>query len=432
MIDLRALKGNIWIERLLSLHNILDKISEDDIEHAANEIHTFGFDKYPVLRSLVRCLYKFSLCRPNMAKTFLYLIENLQTKSDIVSEMKNQTTFAQNIRSPLFQLFNEKYKLNHMNISGWKRKSSKIARIIREDDLESLKSLSTDPKFNFNAKIKADESVYHIFQVNSCSLIEYTAFSSSIKCFKFLLLNGSNYVSNKSRLGLKEISCMSYALAGGNEDIINILTQSGQKADAFDLYYVVSSHQPLVYEWIVDQFGTGNDILEHCLRNEFFYPVHALGEASGSVLLQIAAHREITELILFLLEHSNIDIRRILESSCVHGMIEVVEQIIQKQGSDFHNICYQALMNSIENGKTNILNIILRAEGVNCDLRGEKGALLLMKAIKCENKEMVEILCNIDEIDETIRVNGNSALSEAEKLPNKEILDFLLHSNLDL
>ena len=87
--------------------------------------------------------------------------------------------------------------------------------MIRRDDFEKLQEISSQGKFDFNQKIAP--SLYERFSFinkENVSIIDYAAFFGSIKCFKFLLKNGSNIMNSYK-----------YAVAGGNKEIIKICEQ---------------------------------------------------------------------------------------------------------------------------------------------------------------------------------------------------------------
>ena len=67
-----------------------------------------------------------------------------------------------------------------------------IAKVIRNDDIEKLQEMSSRPNFNFNQTIPpALYERYSFINKENVSLINYSSFFESIKCFHFLLLNGS-------------------------------------------------------------------------------------------------------------------------------------------------------------------------------------------------------------------------------------------------
>ena len=69
------------------------------------------------------------------------------------------------------------------------RKKARIETVIEEDDVESLRLLSNQPNFDFNQRIKKENQLYEYTEI---PIILFSIEKNAIKCFKFLLLNGSN------------------------------------------------------------------------------------------------------------------------------------------------------------------------------------------------------------------------------------------------
>ena len=118
---------------------------------------------------------------------------------------------------------------------------SNIAKAIRIDDVEKLQEISSQNNFDFNQKI--EPSLYERFSfVNeeNVSLIDYAAFFGSIKCFKFLLLNGSN-LTNSGK----------FAVAGGNIEIINLCEQN-QSSFKGSFEAGIEFHRNDIFRYIYD------------------------------------------------------------------------------------------------------------------------------------------------------------------------------------
>ena len=103
---------------------------------------------------------------------------------------------------------------------------------IKNDNIDKLQEISAQSNFDYNQNIlfspyeiysfisvlEIEYSTYekHSFvESKEISLIDYAAFFGSIKCFKFLLLNGAD-LSNTGK----------YAVAGGNLEIIHLCEQN--------------------------------------------------------------------------------------------------------------------------------------------------------------------------------------------------------------
>lgn len=93
---------------------------------------------------------------------------------------------------------------------------NQIAVLIRNDDLDNfIKFVSQNSKFNFNSKIPF--SIYDREPIlQDCTLIQYAAFYSSIKIFKYLLVQKAE---------LKE-TIYNYAFVGGDLELIHLCEDS--------------------------------------------------------------------------------------------------------------------------------------------------------------------------------------------------------------
>ena len=91
-----------------------------------------------------------------------------------------------------------------------------IVKAIRNDDVEKLQEISSQPNFDFNQTIEPSlyEKCSFTNKIN-VTLIDCSAFFGSINCFKFLLLNGSN-LKNTGK----------FAAASGNPEIIHLCEQN--------------------------------------------------------------------------------------------------------------------------------------------------------------------------------------------------------------
>lgn len=118
-----------------------------------------------------------------------------------------------------------------------------IIKIISNDDLVALEDIMTGTiGFDIDERIKMPfNTKYYVF-----SLIDFAAFKGSIKCFKYLLVNGANLGENTVR----------YSFYSGNIEIIRILEHNLD----FQYEVIISSayfHND-IFDWLID--GLGRDI----------------------------------------------------------------------------------------------------------------------------------------------------------------------------
>jgi hypothetical protein len=91
-----------------------------------------------------------------------------------------------------------------------------LGYVLKYDDRESLIFLSMNPEFNFLAKIYlSDCDLAFGKKLKRPSLIAISAFYGSVRCFKFLLLNGYQ---------MRPSICKN-SIRGGNTEIISLCEQ---------------------------------------------------------------------------------------------------------------------------------------------------------------------------------------------------------------
>ena len=118
-----------------------------------------------------------------------------------------------------------------------------IQYILKTDDLDSLINICTQSAFDINKQI-----FYSIFSphdmLSSASPIEIAAFFSSVRCFKYLLVN--NAVVN-CRLA-------HYAVAGGNLEIVRICAQHENIAVSDAIETAVRYRRTDICEWMLENY----------------------------------------------------------------------------------------------------------------------------------------------------------------------------------
>ena len=121
---------------------------------------------------------------------------------------------------------------------------------LKNDNLEMLIKFATDPTFDMNKQL-----FYSIFSphdmLSSATPIEICAFFSSIKCFKYLLVNEA---STNGRLS-------HYAVAGGNIEIVRLCSQQEDVSVSEALPTAVWYRRLDISEWIVQNFTIKKDVL---------------------------------------------------------------------------------------------------------------------------------------------------------------------------
>lgn len=143
---------------------------------------------------------------------------------------------------------------------------NKFTRMIDDDDVESLKNFLIDPTKDKNLQFIAT-SFFDPYRTKQISMIEYSALRGSIKCFKFLFINGE-YFNEK---------IMKYAIMGGNTDIIQLLEEQKIHIQEHHIKYAIKCHHRELFEWFMDMFNPkSKKLIEYFLKFGFYHGLHFL------------------------------------------------------------------------------------------------------------------------------------------------------------
>lgn len=214
-----------------------------------------------------------------------------------------------------------------------------LDKFFLDDDFDSFQNIIT------SSKIDIRSNNYCEYYLDRCAML------SSIRCFKYLLLNNCKISEN----------IISKAIMGGSIDIINILEQEGKKVSKDDILVSISYHQKEIFHWILDQFEYDKSYLVYnCILNFDNIEIHEALQCSFSTLSNVffdaffdlysdfyeldfvlcwAIETRIKELINKVIDHPNLDLKRdlvtksplFLASSI--GDAELVQRILQVPGN---------------------------------------------------------------------------------------------------
>ena len=118
--------------------------------------------------------------------------------------------------------------------------------------------LSNQTNFDLNQKIKKENQLYKYTEI---PIILFCIEKHAIKCFKFLLLNGSNsletitdfFPSYDWRNKKKNIDGMTFGAEIGNLQIMQMIEEKGGKIDKNCIIGAAKFHQNHILKWIFQQ-----------------------------------------------------------------------------------------------------------------------------------------------------------------------------------
>ncbi|OHT01925.1 hypothetical protein TRFO_31111 [Tritrichomonas foetus] len=236
-----------------------------------------------------------------------------------------------------------------------------ISLSLRKDNLEKFKKyISTNP-IKFDSLIST--SIYESNRlVNKCYLIEFCAFFGSVNCFKYLLEKGAKITEQLPH----------YAIAGGNQEIIDILQKTPGVSFNGSLKYAIAFHRIELCKWL---FESKHDTID--------------GEALSVNCIFYCSFNAMKTLLL-----KGCNPSFFLESAAQFNFIEVVKMFLQMsqiQPDIVMNGCtpliYAAMNNNFE-----MARILIELGNADINFTDSKGTTALHYACKKGNIGLVKYL----------------------------------------
>lgn len=216
---------------------------------------------------------------------------------------------------------------------------TRIAKILRNDDIDSLQEfISEIINFDYNATIENS-----IFEVNpglkgDVSLLNYSAIYGSCKCFKHLILNGSN-LNDKT---------VHYAVAGGNLEIIRYLEQNNQ--DFSKCHRIAAKYfQEEVLAWILDNYSTEIKDRDIYIKSENAFLLRYAAAKNMSILFDDIVNIQNITIFRYFLDINQYLLNTIkysvLNKACINRNLQKMKMILNDPNSQV-NPSYGAAYNS--------------------------------------------------------------------------------------
>lgn len=145
----------------------------------------------------------------------------------------------------------EKYRENDWKVLREHRScefhQSKASYFIANDSIDDLQHLLNNSKLDLNSRNSPSSYEWRSFLQKCPTFLQIAAFFGSVKCFKYLLLNGANLNNND----FEGKTIAQFAVAGGNNEIIRILHQSNVSF-AGTLQVAALFHRNEIFRWILE------------------------------------------------------------------------------------------------------------------------------------------------------------------------------------
>ena len=245
----------------------------------------------------INLLNFYSKCRPHQHNISKKLIECahscfLEQFNEIQNYIKEKIGILK------FIIFPEEFPINES------KEQQEMFLLLQKDDIDGFISfLSKNPTIDITKEqeVGYDGYYYYLFDFPSISLIDFCCFFGSLKCFKYLLLNKCEITE----------TTLKFSIAGGNQEIINILKENGHSFEKC-LETSVKYHRYELTNWLNENYECKPFPLPKCI---LYYNIDAF---------------------LYFLEHGHsIEGRDENGYTCLHsasqiGSLPIVQYLIEK------------------------------------------------------------------------------------------------------
>ena len=196
-------KENKFITELINING-----DEKQLQHFKEVFTDFIINSQNVPKYFVDLLDHYSFCRPHQRHVSKELMGCVYSCfPEKINEIQKDIKKTNLIK---FIMFPEEFPMNE------NKEQEKIFLLLEKDDVDGFISfLSKNRTFDITKEQELERNGYYfiLFDFYSISLIDFCCLVGSLKCFKFLLLNKCE-ITEKT---------LQWSIAGGNQEIINIL-----------------------------------------------------------------------------------------------------------------------------------------------------------------------------------------------------------------
>ena len=276
----------------------------------------------------VKLLEHYAKTRPKQNSTAIVLLNRLisvfqKQKEEIIHYIKNHTQVL------AYHMFPRERTSND---------DSQVFNFLRNDSIDQFVSFLFDnPTFDIRKYQSTEGTIYQLyFLTSSISLLDFCCLFGSIKCFKYLLVNGCKPTKT---------TC-TYAVKGGNNEIIASFQQQNNTF-RHCLKASIQYHRYDITDWIIQN----NDVKKiplHATISAFNYEAlifyYRKGESieetdkigKNSLLYAfIIGHTKLASFLLEKMPFQDKDIiNTLLHQACKNGHHSLVQYLIEKKGAD--------------------------------------------------------------------------------------------------
>lgn len=344
-VDATFIKEDYHTNMIGELQEIIYNLHESNFEESVDKIVRIGFTSDLYIIDLARNIIRLSCFQKLKHSLLVRLVSRLKHKSDIITQKEHLVGYGIEIEAQTFllsliisNLINKTYESSlelpkNIKKCGYLKshrtvqlklseEEKRLHEVIEEDNIEYLKQLFAQPNYDINQKHVFCYSIHFSCEgIIRLSTIEFAALCGSIKCFKFLYINGANLEVGSY------YDIMKCAIAGGNIDIIQILEQSNIGPDPSCIPFAISFHRIEIFDWLIDQFPDTECSME-CFKNEFVHGFKRIKMLIPQEAFDLSCECGLVSIIKILVSNFSIDVEKGLIRACHHGHIEVVKFLL--------------------------------------------------------------------------------------------------------
>ena len=220
------------IEKWIEFEKIVYRINNKNLKEALAFINkNFRMDQ-ELMGQIIIDAYKFIPHRYEQLKTLMKNIDPREKKLDYSNRFIGSL-----LREKVINYVGSQ-PLNILFVGGLIKPPEKIFQAIEEDDLDQFNIYSS------NVKLDEKKITFTVDNVDTTfSLFSYAALCGSLNCFKNFLINGSRVTDD----------VIANAVRGGNEEIVEMLTQQGISFKNTFSDALISHNNDLA-SWILDNY----------------------------------------------------------------------------------------------------------------------------------------------------------------------------------
>ena len=344
---------------------------------------------------IFRCIDNAAMIRPKERESIMFLINSLVNEFDI--ELKKFERFSTLNEMLQMKKIVTKSEFCNEHIFDFEEEGT-VGRSIFEDDISKLQQLMAIQREEEEYEISSFFPYIIEFERYEANLIELSAMFGSVNCFKYFLLNGDEITNDLCK----------FAIAGGENEIIHLCEQNGQK---FEDCLLISAlyHHYYVFEWLNTHFKYDN---------------------SSLILKCIEYYNEpLIYSLIFNGENISFNEESIIISVLSFGQLEVykyLQEYVNKDAETKRNQMHSAINIVSFNGHLGIIKYLFEQYDLNIETKDSSGETPINSAVLNGNLEVVKYLyehCHADV--ETKDNDGFSPINNASISDHYEIVKYL-------